>query len=136
MADNSTKKSYPRLAEMGVLHPQQIARYSLSSLDYVDYVRLVYERPKGSLLPVSRTYRFPRVPGTIKNGDKGVPETVMKSSPSFVEVVNELRSLIETQSAAKDIAVSMLDEIRDLEEEVSSHIENLRGLIDRIQKVT
>ena len=48
-------KSYPRLSEMGVLHPLQISGYSVNSIDYIDVLRITYDRPKGSKLPGART---------------------------------------------------------------------------------
>ncbi len=50
-------KSYPRLSEMGVRHPLQISSYSVNSIDYIDVLRITYDRPKGSKLPGARTYQ-------------------------------------------------------------------------------
>lgn len=136
MADHKTRKSYPRLAEMGVLHPSQISWYSVSSLDYVDYLRLVYERPKGSILPVSRTYRFPRVQKTLKAKAGETPTVVMESSPEFLEVLRELEGLVQTKATAEDITETMLDELRCLGEDVSSHLDNLRTLLDKVKDLS
>ncbi len=53
--------NYPRLLKMGIQHPEQIKSYSVSSLNQIDYLLISYDRPQGSLLPISRTYEFPRV---------------------------------------------------------------------------
>lgn len=138
MADHIVKKKkYPRLTELGVHHPAQITRYSVSSLDFVDFVTLVYERPKGSLLPVTRTFRFPRVQKnvTAADGDDD-PEVVMESSPQFREILGELKGLEQTKATADDIAETILDELRCLSEDVSSHVENVKSLLDRMQNLS
>ena len=86
-------------------------------------------------MPVSRTYRFPRVQKTAKSGRGESPGTVMESNPSFLEVLDELKGLVRTKASAEDVAETMLDELRCLGEDVSSHIDNLKALIDRIQNV-
>ena len=37
-------KSYPTLAEMGVLHPKQIKHYAVNGIDYIDYKDLELQR--------------------------------------------------------------------------------------------
>ena len=125
--------SYPRLAEMGVLHPEQITQYSVSSIDYTDYLRIVYGRPKGSLLPVSRTYHFPRVQKTATASDAGGSSVVMESCPEFLEVVEELSSLLDSRTAKLDTAATMLEELQRLEDDMSCHLGNLRAMIKKIQ---
>ena len=39
---------------MGVTNPEQIAKFSVNSVDYTDFLGIVYDRPKGSLLPGER----------------------------------------------------------------------------------
>ena len=126
--------SYPQLTEMGVLHPEQIARYSVSSIDYIDYLRIVYKRPKGSLLPVSRTYDFPRVQKTAKASNSSEPGVVMESSPTLVAVLDELKRLCASKAGGQDTTATMLEELHRLECDMASHLENLRSLIDRIKQ--
>jgi hypothetical protein len=125
--------SYPRLTEMGVLHPEQIVRYSVSSMDHTDYLRIVYNRPKASLLPVSRTYHFPRVQSTAKASDAAEPSVVMQSNPTFIEVINELQELLNWKAEKLDTAATMLEELGRLEDDISCHVENLRSLIEKIK---
>lgn len=124
-------KSYPRLAEMGVIHPEHITRYSLSSLDYTDYLSIVYDRPKNSVLPMSRTYRFLRV--QQKNEASGSGDVVMKTNPALQEALDELRELVDAQTGKRDLADSMRDEIQQLEQEFHSHTEHLKALIDKME---
>ena len=46
---------------LGIQHPEQIKDYTISSVDYTDHLWITYTRPEGSLLPSSRSYRFPRL---------------------------------------------------------------------------
>ena len=121
---------YPRLAEMGVLHPKQIARYSINSVGYVDYVRIVYDRPKGSLLPKTRNYEFPRVQKPLGTGGA---ESVMESSPELKEALDELGKIVSAKAQTEDTVAEMLDEIQRLEETVAHHSACLRELTARIR---
>lgn len=121
---------------MGVLHPQQIARFSVNSIDYTDFLRIVYDRPANSSLPVSRTYRFPRVQKTAELGSETPqPEVVMESSPALLEALEELRELVAARESKLGIAATMLDELRCLEEDMASHSESLKELINRITEI-
>ena len=115
-------KSYPRSSEMGVVNPQQITRYSLSSIDYTGLLRIVYDRPKTSILPVGKTYEFPRVQENVDAaGDAG--KVVMQNSPAHREALDELRDITEAQADHRGIADAMRDEFWRLEEEIAQHIE-------------
>lgn len=127
--------SYPRLTEMGVQHPEQIVRYSVSSIDYVDYLRIVYKRPTGSLLPMTRTYRFPRVQKTTQGDeDEGSALVVMESCPELLSALEELKDLVKTKAVQQDITAAMLDELSCLEDEFSSRAQKLKALIEELQK--
>lgn len=122
--------NYPRLAEMGVLHPEQITRYSVNSIDFVDYLRIFYERPKGSLLPVTRNYQFPRTQKADASG-----AAVMESSSEFREAIAELDEVLAASEVAQGIAENMLSELEGLEEDVAHHAACLRELIEKIRNV-
>lgn len=123
-------KSYPRLSDMGVLHPEQIARYSLSSLDYTDFLRIVYERPKNSALPESRTYRFPRVQEAAAGSDE--KNTRMRTNPALKEALEELRDLVDSKGDQRCVAEAMREELQRLEQEIAVQTKRLRELVDRI----
>lgn len=125
---------FPRLTEMGVLHPQQIAYFSVNSLDYIDHLRIFYDRPKGSFLPTSRSYKFPRVQKTL-SPEADSPDVVMESSQEFRQAVAELESILGIKGSKQDLAAAMLNEIRQLEEEISNHAECLKDLIERIRAI-
>ena len=115
---------------MGVTHPKQIASYSLSSLDHNDYLRIVYTRPKNSFLPVIRTYRFPRIQQDVEG--KGPDKVRMTTNPALLDALDELKQIVKARTDQGDIAAALLEELRQLEEEVALHAETLRGLISKI----
>ncbi len=123
-------KTYPRLSEMGVANPQHIAGFSVNSIDYSDYLRITYDRPKGSLLAFSRTYKFPRVQTTAKAAGPSKGGVVMQSSPAFREAVGELQNIVEARRSTRDNAQTMLDELHQLEEDVAMRCAKLKALID------
>ena len=129
-------EDYPRLTEMGVLHPQQIADFSINALDHIDYLRIVYDRPKGSLLATSRSYKFPREQKEIE-GDNGSTTTryVMESSSEFREAVAELRALLDGKEDKQELAATMLDQLHQLEEEFCMHAEALKALIEKVRAI-
>ncbi|MGB5621165.1 MAG: DUF3461 family protein [Gammaproteobacteria bacterium] len=129
-------KTYPRLTEMGVLHPQQISNFSVNSIAYTDVLRIVYRRPKGSILPLTRTYKFPRVQKAAEIGvKKRKVKTVMESDPALREAVEELQDLMESKQQKQEVADSILEEIRLLEEDIALRAEYLRELVSKIKAV-
>ena len=118
---------YPRLTELGVLHPQHIVHFSVNSLEFTDHLRLFYERPKGSLLPASRTYKFPRVQ---KSDDKGA---VMASNPALLEAVAELETLLGKRGSKEELAATILKELKQLEEDVAIRSDCIKNLVERLQ---
>ena len=124
--------SFPRLTDMGVLHPEQICRYSVNSVGYVDYLRIMYTRPKGSFLPKTRTYEFPRVQKEV--GAKG--DTVMESSAELRAALEELQNIVAARAQTEDSIAELLEEIHRLEESVSHHTASLRVLTERLRTAT
>ena len=121
---------YPRLTEMGVLHPQQIVHFSVNSLEFTDHLRLFYDRPKGSLLPASRTYKFPRVQKPLESGDTGA---VMASNPALLEAVAELETLLGKRGSKDELAATILKELKQLEEDVAIRSDCIKNLVERLQ---
>ena len=122
-------KKYPHLAEMGVENPQQIDNYSVNSIAYTDILRIVYERPKGSLLPASKTFKFPRVQQTVE--DKGQPEVTMKSNPAFRSAVSELQEILEAKRKDQDVAAAIVEELRLLEEDIALRSQCIKSLLGK-----
>ena len=126
---------YPRLREMGIARPPEIAHFAINSIDQTDFLRIVYNRSPGSLLPASRSYRFPRVQRTVgSRGDGTGDRFVMESSAEFREAVDELERLLSVRESKSQIADEMLDALRQLQEEVAMHGEYLKMLVKKISK--
>jgi len=127
-------KTYPCLAEMGVLHPEQISNFSVNSIDYTDVLRIVYRRPKGSILPLTRTYKFPRIQKSAEVGaGKAKKKTVMESDPAFRSAVAELTSLMKSKKHKQDIADAILEEFRLLEEDIALRGEYIKELVSKMK---
>ena len=90
------------LRKMGIENPQEIARYALRQKSpREDVLKIYYEREKGSLLPVSRTYRFGRATRTSV-GDSGAPrfDESFEVSPTLLDAVAELDALLADRKGA------------------------------------
>ncbi|MGB5489844.1 MAG: DUF3461 family protein [Woeseiaceae bacterium] len=126
-------KNYPTLTKMGVLHPKQIDSYSVNSVGYTDVLRIVYERPKGSILPQTRTYKFPRVQKAVQNNKgKSGAAAVMESNPALRAAIEELKNLLEKKEKAQNIASEIIEELRLLEEDIALRSEYIRTLVSKI----
>ncbi len=123
-----SSSAYPTLAEMGVESPKQIARYYISSLNYVDVLRVTYERPKGSILPSSRTYKFPR----LQDQGDGKAPGVMRTHPKLLAAQEELQSILDAKTSKETITQQILNEIEQLEEDIEMRTECLKVLAGRI----
>jgi hypothetical protein len=129
---DTISSSYPTLAEMGVESPKQIASYNISSLNLVDVLRVNYERPKGSILPSSRTYKFPRVQEAVPAGEKGGESYVMRTHPKLRAALDELKTILEAKSSKESITQEILNEIALLEEDIAMRTECLKVLVSKI----
>lgn len=127
-------KDYPQLTEMGVTHPEHIANYAVNSIGYVDVLRIVYERPSGSLRPQTRTYKFPRVQKEVDDKGKSDTDAVMISNPDFRRSIEELDRLLAKKGRIQDITGDILEEIRLLEEDIALRSESIRMLLRKMPK--
>ena len=126
-------KNYPRLKEMGVQHPQQIKKFAIYTTDDFDILRIVYAREKGSLLPVSRKYKFHRVKKTVMV-DSGTRQTeiIYESADAFREALSELQHLQDDKADSADLSELISEEVRLLEEDVAMRIEYIKALTKKI----
>jgi len=120
-------KNYPHLAEMGVLNPQQIESYSVNSIGYTDVLRIVCERPKGSLLPATRAYKFLRVQKAGKDED------VVERNPAFRAAVDDLQDILGAKGTRQDVAGAIAKELRLLEEDIALRSDCIRTLLSKMQ---
>ncbi|NKB77522.1 MAG: DUF3461 family protein [Gammaproteobacteria bacterium] len=123
---------FPALSSMGVQNPEQIARYAIYMTENTDVLRIIYDRKKGSILPVSRKYRFPRLKKSTLV-DSGTRQTgvLYESSAEFRHAVTELESLMDSRGDAKENQKLVLEEIRALEEDVAARIHYIKTLIEK-----
>ncbi|MGB5626353.1 MAG: DUF3461 family protein [Woeseiaceae bacterium] len=128
-------KTYPHLSEMGVLHPQQIDKYSINSIARTDILRIVYDRPKGSVLPLSRTYKFPRIQkSSVVDSGTLQTEYVLETDPAFRGALAELKEIMEAKGNNQDVASAILEELRLLEEDIALRSDYIKTLAGKIQK--
>jgi hypothetical protein len=111
---------------MGVTSPEHISRYYITSMNAVDVLRIVYERPEGSFLTSSRSYKFPRVHAEDNKS------STLKTHPMLKRATAELDELLASLSSRKNIAAEILAEIALLEEDIAMRSEHLKALAKRI----
>jgi len=129
-----TMSDYPNLDSMGVQNPNEISRYAIFSTDDSDVLRIVYSRKKGSILPVSRKYRFPRMKKSVIV-DSGTRQTnmIFESSNEFRNAVAELDKLLKKKSSGNENKNLILEELRMMEEESALRLNYIRSLIDKME---
>lgn len=126
-------KNYPRLKEMGILNPQEIEKFSVYTMGNLDVLRIIYARKKGSLLPVSKNFKFPRVKQSVMV-DSGTRQTeiIYESNLAFREALGELEDLKMEKSTAAGLSELIAEEVRLLEEDMKLRIEYIKSLIKKI----
>ena len=124
---------FTALSEMGILNPEQIARFAIFTVDNTDILRIIYDRKKGSILPVSKNYKFAQIKkSTLVDSGTGTAQIIYESAPAFRNAVMELDELMETRKSAEDYRGLIVDEIRSLEEDVASRIDYIKSLVSKI----
>lgn len=124
---------YPALADMGISNPNQIDRYSLQASGDQDILRVIYKREKGSLLPGSKKFKFPRNIRFIEQdaGNKK-SETITEVSPALSRAVTELHQIVNLKRSRSEQKEIINDEIQRLEEEISTRVSHLKALINAL----
>jgi hypothetical protein len=124
---------YPRLTEMGVQHPEEIEKFAVYTIGHTDVLRIIYDRKKGSLLPVSRRYKFPQVKESVLV-DSGTrqTETLYKSPPAFREALHELEQLKSIREQGQDYAAMIREEVKLLEEDIALRTQYIQSLVDKL----
>jgi hypothetical protein len=129
-------RPYPTLYELGVTQPMQVDNYYITSINQVDVLRIIYDRPKDSFLTSSKTYKFPRTQADAGNDGPGAGTgTVLRTHPKLVAVLQELDRLMEAKSSKETIAAKILSEIALLEEDIAMRTECLKLLAGKIPTV-
>jgi hypothetical protein len=124
---------YPKLTEMGVQHPEEIEKFAVYVVGNTDILRIIYDRKKGSLLPVSRRYKFPQLKkSVIVDSGTRQTETVFESTPAFREALHELEQLKLARDKGQDVAALIREEIKHLEEDIALRTQYLQSLVDKL----
>lgn len=134
---NKPKKNpYPTLAKMGVESPKQIDKYYVTSINAIDVLRIVYDRPEDSFLPSARSYKFPRVQKTpMVDGAVNPGAAVLSTHPMLRDAIDELQTILEAKSSKENIVAEILSEIELLEEDIAMRSECLKVLVGKIPAV-
>ena len=128
---------YTTLREMKIKRPTQIDRYSVQTIEHpdvhTDVLRIVYKRKKGSLLPESQRFRFPRIKKTEMQ-DSGTRKIDIRweVSPFLQKAVSELDQLLTTELSKEENIKLILEEMRRLEEDAAHRIDYIRSLVESI----
>ena len=124
---------YPRLKEMGVRNPLEIEKFAIYMVGNTDILRIIYDRKKGSLLPVSKSFKFPQAKKSVLV-DSGTrqAETLFESSGAFREALHELEELKGKRGKGQELAVTIKEEIRLLEEDLSLRISYIKTLLEKL----
>lgn len=123
--------NYPTLNEMGILNPQEIDRYSLQTVNNTDVLRVVYKRRKGSLLPDSKRFRFPRTEKvSLGRGDVRSTQVFHEISPVVHKAMVELDIIVKKKRDKGQQLEIIREEMHRLQEETSTRITYINSLID------
>ena len=117
---------------MGILRPEQIESYAINSMNRVDTLRITYKREKGSLLPVSRSYEFPRIQQN-REPDK-IAGTVLATSPVLKEIRKELESLLGAKKKKACTVKSVRKELQALENDMHLRMGQMRRMLDELEE--
>jgi hypothetical protein len=125
--------NYPKLTEMGVQHPEQIEKFAIYTVGHTDVLRIIYDRKKGSLLPISRRYKFPQVKkSVIVDSGTRQTETLFESTPAFREALHELEQLKLAREQGQDLAAMIREEFRYLEEDIALRSQYIKTLLEKL----
>ncbi len=121
------------LTSMGIQNPGEIARYELYSVDQMDILRIIYDRKKGSILPVTRKYRFPQIKkSTMVDSGTRKTQVLYESSAELRHAVEELDRLMKARKSTAAGKDALVAEIRLLEEDFAARINYIKALLEKM----
>lgn len=123
--------NYPALYNLGINRPNEISGYSLSTHNDVDTLRVKYTRQKGSLLPTSKRFKFPRRP---MPGLQAVPGEVSMTeiSPALESALAELSQLLSDKNNTNDRKADLLNEIDEFESYIKTRLTEFRNEVEKL----
>lgn len=126
---------YPILASMGVKNPSEIESYTVyESREDLDILRLIYKRPKGSFLPVTRKYKFGRA-GKPQMVDSGTRQTVMvyEISRQLVFATEELDKITRAKKSRHETKQFLMSELKRIQQDFQAETDALLILIEDLE---
>ncbi len=125
---------FPKLREMGVENPREIEKFAFYTVGNMDILRIVYDRKKGSLLPISKRYKFPQAKKSVLV-DSGTrkTETLFESSGAFREALHELEKVIRERKQGQDVAAQIREEIRLMQEDIALRMQYIETLLGQLK---
>jgi len=121
------------LEEMGVNNPEEIIRYTLRQEGIEDVLKIYYRRQKGSLLPVSRKYKFGRADKTVMvDSGKRVSKEIYDISPFLQRAVAELDQIVKQHEEEISSKKRIIHEMAHLEKTFSAKMAELRQQLEKL----
>lgn len=122
---------YPTLKAMGVMSPDQIVRYDLIDGElHDDILRLRYQRPAGSFLPVTRIYRFARTP---RASDSAAGMVDYEIAPTLSAALLELDAIVADKSERKVAIADIRARLSALDGEIRSELKSLQVALKKLE---
>lgn len=124
---------YPNLANMGILHPDEISKFAVYTVGNTDILHITYDRKKGSLLAESRRYKFPQIKKSVMvDGGTDSAKMLYESTPAFRDALHELEQLKKVREQGSDRKAAIREEIKNLEEEIAWRLEYISKLTEKL----
>jgi len=128
---------YKTLGEMKIRNPLEIERYSVQTIErpdeHVDVLRIVYKRRRGSFLPESKRFHFPKIKKTsMEDSGRRKIDIRWEVSPFLQKAISELDQILSTELSKKESIKIILDEMRRLEDDAAHRIKYIRSLVKEI----
>ncbi len=124
---------YPRLTEMGVRNPMEIEKFAVYTVGNTDILRIIYDRKKGSLLPVSKSFKFPQAKkSTLVDSGTRQTETLFESTAAFREALHELEELKAKRGKGQELVDAVREEVRLLEEDMALRTAYIKSLLEKL----
>lgn len=128
---------YPALDQMGIKNPEQISSYDIAEVaPDEDLLRIRYSRPKGSFLPVTRSYKFHRtsLPNTA-SAPGNQPLIQYEIAPLLNEAIQELDSIVNRQKNQAALIEQLEEQLLDLEKEFRAEVFSIKATLDKLKKL-
>lgn len=120
------------LAEMGIRNPQEIIGYTLFTVHNKDVLRINYKRKKGSLLPVSKRFTFPRYQKLVPSDKAGEQSLLDEVSPMLLRAIEELDGLVKMKNNNESVKKALVEEIGYIEQELHARLNALKVMVDKL----